>query len=99
MQSYYDPNLFKTDCPPATLYDIFKKYKRENYGDNFMKNVKEESYKHKILSKEIKCNPTFVELKDTSANKMKFLPNPTPNWGPKAKAKVEKYVNKIIKLK
>ena len=53
-QSYYDPNLFKTDAPVNAIYDILKQYKQEKYKDDYYKNVDEKSYKHRILSKEIK---------------------------------------------
>ena len=58
-QSYYDPNLFKTDAPINIIYDILKQYKVENYKDDYYKNVDEKSYKYKILSKEIKIKTNF----------------------------------------
>ena len=84
-QSYYDPNLFKTDAPVNIIYDILKQYKKENYKDDYYKNVDEKSYKYKILSKEIKIQTTFVES-TTKNNKIKYPMNP-PNWGPKGRAK------------
>ncbi len=98
-QSYYDPNLFKSDAPSHVIYDVFKKYKKDNYDQDYFKNVKEDSYKYKLLSKEIKVNPIFVQKEDTeekksSGNKGKYLPNPLPNWGPLARAKEKKPVEK-----
>ena len=84
-QSYYDPNLFKTDCPIDVIYDILKQYKEENYKDDYYKNVDEKTYKYKILSKEIKTKTKFVESTNKS-NKNKYPLNP-PNWGPKGRAK------------
>jgi len=28
-QTYYDPNLWKTNAPPEAVYDIFKQFKWE----------------------------------------------------------------------
>lgn len=94
VQTYYDPNLFKTDASASVIYDILKKYKKDNYDKDYLRNVNTDSYKYNILQKEIKVNPIFIE--SISTKSVKFLPNPTKNWGPKGKAKVVKYVNKII---
>ena len=83
-QSYYDPNLSKTDAPINIIYDILKQYKVENYKYDYYKNVDEKSYKYKILSKEIKIKTIFVE--SVNNNKAKYPMNP-PNWGPKGRAK------------
>ena len=84
-QSYYDPNLFKTDAPIEVIYDILKQYKQDNYKDDYYKNIDEKTYKYKILSKEIKTKTKFVES-NNKANKTKYPLNP-PNWGPKGRAK------------
>ena len=84
-QSYYDPNLFKTDCPIDTIYDILKQYKEENYKNDYYKNIDTKSYKYKILSKEIKTRTKFIESSNKN-NKNKYPLNP-PNWGPKGRAK------------
>ena len=68
----------------------------ENYSSDYLKNVKEESYRFKILQKEIKINPIFVESTSEKEKKVKYMPNPFPNWGPKARAK-EKIKEKIKK--
>ena len=83
-QSYYDPNLFKTDAPINIIYDILKQYKKEHYENDYYKNVDEKSYKYKILSKEITIKTTFTESE--KINKQKYFMNP-PNWGPKGRAK------------
>ena len=50
IQSYYDPNLFKTDAKVDTIYDIFKIYKRENFpSEDYSKNIPIDSYKYRIL--------------------------------------------------
>ena len=84
-QSYYDPNLFKTDAPVEVIYDILKQYKEDNFKDDYYKNIDQKSYKYKILSKEIKIRTKFVESNNKS-NKTKYPLNP-PNWGPKGRAK------------
>lgn len=92
---YYDPNLFKTDAPAEVIYDIFKKYKTDNYTkENLYKNMIEDSYKMRILRKEVIHQATFYEFKGDCGGK--FLENPTKNWGPKAKAKLVKYTYNIL---
>ena len=94
---YYNPDLFKTDAPCDVIYDIFKKYKYDNYGKNeIFKKITENSYKYKILKKEIKHVPTFYEFQGP-LHLSKFLSNPFPNWGPKSKAKLIKYTFKNFK--
>lgn len=93
---YYNAELFKCNAPPEVIYDVFKQYKKENYQKDFMKNINEKSYKHKILTKDIKHIPTFYEY-EGSLHVGKFLSNPTSNWGPKAKAKLIKYANNFLK--
>jgi hypothetical protein len=96
IQTYYDPNLFKTDAKADVVYDIFKKYKKENYGNDYLRNIKENTFKYNILTKEIKHIPVFNS--EFSENKIsRFLPNPTKNWGPKARAKLNKYLNYLLK--
>ena len=84
-QSYYDPNLFKTNTPIDIIYDILKQYKQEHYKDDYFKNIDKETYKYRILSREIKVKTKFVESNDKK-NKNKYPMNP-PNWGPKGRAK------------
>ena len=91
-QSYYDPNLFKTDAPVDVIYDIMKQYKQENYKDDYYKNVDDKTYKYKILSKEIKVKTKFIETTSKN-NKNKYPLNP-PNWGPKGRAKEIKIKDK-----
>jgi len=93
---YYNADLFKSDAPPEVIYDVFKQYKLENYKKDFMKNINENSYKYKILKKEVKHIPTFYEF-EGSLHTGKFFSNPTSNWGPKAKAKLIKYANSFLK--
>ena len=84
-QSYYDPNLFKTNAPVDVIYDILKQYKEENYKDDYYKNIDKNSYKYKILSQKINIKTKFIES-NTKKNKNKYPLNP-PNWGPKGRAK------------
>ncbi len=89
VQSYYDPNLFKTDAPPEVIYDIMKSYKKENYKEEeYLKNVNKDSYKYNILMKDIKVKPKFVEV--NREKNIKYPMNPFPNWGPKGKPKEKK---------
>ena len=90
-QSYYDPNLFKTNAPVNIIYDILKQYKQENYKDDYYKNIDEKTYKYKILSKEINIKTIFSE--SVNNNKIKYPMNP-PNWGPKGRAKEIKETQK-----
>ena len=87
-QSYYDPNLFKTDAPTSVIYDILKQYKKENYKEDYVRNVKEGTYKYNILSKDIKVVPTFVEV--VRDKTLKYPEHPFENWGPKGRAKEKK---------
>ena len=86
---YYDPNLVKTDCPPEILYQVMCCYKKEVYTQQYFQNVNENEFVFKILSKEVKVKPNFIELENSNKN-IKFLENPLPNWGPKARAKLKK---------
>jgi hypothetical protein len=96
VQSYYDPNLFKTNASADIIYDVLKKYKMENYKDEYMRNVKENTYKYNILTKEIKVNPTFVDVSYQGPRITKYPEHPLPNWGPLAKAKLLVYKYKNI---
>lgn len=87
-QSYYDPNLFKTDASAEIIYDILKKYKKDNYEKEYYRNVDENTYKYKILSKEIKINPVFVDVEEAKGTR--YPEHPFANWGPQAKAKANK---------
>lgn len=88
--------MFKTDAKPEEIYDIFKSFKKEYYKDEYIKKLTETDFRYKILMREIKHVPKFYEVvnnRDTS----RYLGNPLPNWGPKAKAKWIKYaVKKLI---
>jgi hypothetical protein len=95
VQTYYDPNLFKTDATAKTIYDVFKKYKLDNYNNDYLRNVKQDSWKYKILSKPVTREPVFSNV-DNNIKVQKFLPNPTKNWGPKARAKLLKYIIKLF---
>lgn len=105
VQSYYDPILFKTNANAEILYDFFKAYKKDNYSEHYLRNVKEGTYGYNILTKEIKTHPNvFVESSNMS-REAKYLPKPFANWGPKGKAKLTtitstttKYIKKLITL-
>lgn len=96
-QSYYDPILLKTDCPPEFLYNIVKIYKKQlsTKESDYIRNVKEGSYRFKILSKEPFAmeNLKFVDV-DIRKDAPRYLPHPIKYWGPKGRAKE---IVKIIK--
>ena len=39
VQTYYDGDLYKTDAPPEAIYDVFKKWKKEQTPDTYLDNV------------------------------------------------------------
>ena len=96
VQSYYDPNLIKTDCPAPIMYQLFQSYKKLNFEKDYFLNVKENSFNHKILSKKIEIQPKFYEV-ETIRNIPKYLQNPFPNWGPKSRTKLTNYFYSTIK--
>ena len=85
--SHCNPNGVKTDAPLALLWDVMRAWVELHP----VKKQDEGSTAHKILQKK----PT-TEIDFTRAHKAlskakeksipRFLPNPEPNWGPKAKA-------------
>lgn len=91
-QTYYEAFLWKTNAPPAVVYDVFKTFKaqREGESDNVFKNCKEGSIAHKILSLPVVHKPDFEFKEEVVENKQKLLRKyftPTePNWGPKPRA-------------
>jgi len=99
-QSYYNPDLIKVNCDSETLYNIIKKYKfsevekiEGNQEVKKTKNIKENTYKYKILTKSLpeNFNPNFTELEIVKQKENKYFQNPFKNWGPKGRAKeVEK---------
>ena len=91
VQTYYDPNLWKTNAPPEVWYDIFKSFKKHHYEQDYMHNVGENSVAHKILTREIVHEPSFevdkAQSKEENKNlKRKYFTATEPNWGPKARA-------------
>lgn len=98
-QSYYNPILFKTNCPSEKLYDVFKIYKKQSISEDkeYFKNIKENTYKYNILSKPINTNisPIFKNIEISCNRNSRYLPNPIKNWGPKGRAK--EIIRNIIK--
>jgi len=90
VQTYYNPDLYKTDAPVSVIYDIFKTYKIKSAEPDYLKKFSPTSPGFRILSKETKVTPDFefkCEKKKSGKNVVKkYLPNPTRNWGPKARA-------------
>jgi len=52
-QTYYNHTLYKTNAPPEVVYDIFKQYKRDKFGEDYLKNCPERSLPMTILSRPI----------------------------------------------
>ena len=87
VQTYYKPNLFKTNAPHKVVYDIFKAWKKKCFeGKNKELTDKWSGVALEILSKPIEKEPDFeyeqekVE-EDLKKNHVKYTNNP-PNWGP-----------------
>lgn len=92
-QTYYNPDLWKTDAPPEAVYDIFKQFKLEfsESKDDIMKNVKPDTAAHAILTKDLKYKPDFAkgaeQLKEEGGKQLRKYFTPTEaNWGPKPRA-------------
>jgi len=91
VQTYYKPNLFKTNAPHKAIYDIFKAWKIRGLKDS----GKELTFKWSgtalnILAKPVEYQPNFnFEMEkivsDLKKNKVKYNNNP-PGWGPGSKA-------------
>jgi hypothetical protein len=92
IQTYYDPNLIKTDCKTEIIYEILKIFKKKEYSNDYLKNVEQNSYTYKILNKSctVNLNPQFYEVEDLNKYP-KYLPNPQDNWGPQKRSKLKKY--------
>ncbi len=98
VQSYYNPVLFKSNASSEVLYDILRVYKKNiTKEEDFLKNVKEGTYKERLLQKPVssfETNPIFIEKEQSKERQVKYFPNPTKNWGPKGRPKVESGSNK-----
>jgi tRNA (guanine26-N2/guanine27-N2)-dimethyltransferase len=68
VQTYYNPELFKTDAPIPVVYDLMKLWKQKLFekgvekGDYTSKNMKENSLATRIMAKPATIEPDF-ELK------------------------------------
>lgn len=82
--SYLQTDEFKTNCPPEVIFDIIKAWKQYKYPkENYLKNVEEKSYVHKILTSPINSTPDFTKKIQPITNIKCFYPNPDKFWGPK----------------
>lgn len=95
VQTYYKPQLYKTNASPRAVYDIFKAWKQKKIeGTKRSLTSKWSGSALTILAKPIEFIPDFEYqpeeidqiLKDS---KIKYNSNP-PNWGPGSRAKNKK---------
>ncbi|XP_055388872.1 tRNA (guanine(26)-N(2))-dimethyltransferase-like [Condylostylus longicornis] len=80
-----EPQSIKTNAPPSVVFDILRKWAQEHPPKN--------PEKYEILKKEISTetpicfDPHPDAMSKTPGGVCKWLPNPAPYWGPKARAK------------
>lgn len=75
-QTYYNSNLWKTDAPPETVYEIIKSYKQfQNEGEK----VELQGTRNIDFS-------VNQDLKNSINPKGKYFTAVEPNWGPKSRA-------------
>ncbi|KAF8822965.1 putative tRna (guanine(26)-N(2))-dimethyltransferase, partial [Cardiosporidium cionae] len=82
-----EPQAIKTNAPNYVVYDILRKYALENPPKNIhrfpllLKKIETENIDFEVL-------PILEKLEN--AREARWLPNPEPFWGPKAKAKTKR---------
>ncbi len=62
VQTYYNPNLWKTDAPPEVIYDMIKSHKKEQCDkdkSDFFLNIHKTSPMLEILNRPIVHKPDF----------------------------------------
>lgn len=74
---------------------MFKSFKKETTKpEDYLKNIKEGTPSHRIISKEVTVNASFdveeVKQQDRRKKIVKYLPNPEKFWGPKARGRINK---------
>jgi hypothetical protein len=55
VQTYYSPDLWKTDAPPEVIYEVLREYKLQQFQgdkDKLLANLKETQPGARILKKE-----------------------------------------------
>ncbi|GAB5592984.1 RNA methyltransferase tRNA(m5U54)methyltransferase [Umbelopsis nana] len=87
--SHCSPEAVKTNAPAHVMWDIMKGWVKTN--PVVMKNIPENSPARKILAQEPKFEANFTRHKDAippsrHIKLVRYQVNPTPNWGPKARA-------------
>ena len=91
VQTYYKPQLYKTNAPPSVVYDIFKSWKQKSLeGKDKKITDKWSGVALNIWTKPIEAIPDFEyqpEVIDQllKGSKVKYNNNP-PNWGPGIRA-------------
>ncbi|KAG2180271.1 hypothetical protein INT43_004060 [Umbelopsis isabellina] len=83
------PEGIKTDAPAHVMWDIMKGWVKNNPVT--MKNIGENSPARKILEAPAKFEADFTRHEDAippsrNVRLVRYQVNPTPNWGPKARA-------------
>jgi len=97
VQTYYNPNLWKTDAPLQAFYDVYKSFwfilmeKEGKDPKTIIEEFPEDSKPRRILSKPIVYKPDFeFEPKEEDKLKQKqrgqYFVNPESHWGPRARA-------------
>jgi tRNA (guanine26-N2/guanine27-N2)-dimethyltransferase len=86
-QSHTGHGLIKTDAPSSVMWDIMRCYAKEHVPNALQKH-EPDTPPHIILSKEpeFKADFTVTSGAIVVRSRAQFLPNPEPDWGPKARA-------------
>ncbi|KAI9315445.1 N2,N2-dimethylguanosine tRNA methyltransferase [Dichotomocladium elegans] len=87
--SHCGPATLKTDAPAQVMWDVFRCWIKEHPVT--MDNIPANSPARALLSKEPAIEANFERHKDAypesrSIKLTRYQMNPTPNWGPKARA-------------
>lgn len=79
-----EPEAIKTDAPNAVIYDLMRLWAEEHPP-------KKQEVLEKILKKELTLKRPIKWVTEEEVSRKdkvpRFLPNPAPNWGPRARAK------------
>ncbi|KAI8973272.1 N2,N2-dimethylguanosine tRNA methyltransferase [Mycotypha africana] len=87
--SHCGKQTIKTDAPPSVMWDIMRAWVKKH--PVVMDNISENSPARTILAKEPSIEVNFTKHPNAVAESkaehlVRYQMNPTPNWGPKARA-------------
>ncbi|KAI8138257.1 N2,N2-dimethylguanosine tRNA methyltransferase [Fennellomyces sp. T-0311] len=87
--SHCGPATIKTDAPSEIVWDVMRAYVKKK--PVVMSNIAENSPARAILAKEPSIKVDFTRHPDAKSESktiklVRYQQNPTPNWGPKARA-------------